>query len=198
MNYELRVISYECVKQACHCGLDPQSPKRRRSIFRGSRAKRGMKFILLFCLLPVCLSAYAQKNLNIETIFNDYGKKEGSVLIELAKDVLGEHTRIKRYKSLIILSDSAIVRATAASIQKDLKDGDILMESRKDGQVEVGYYCLTKENDSNEYEYVLFTNKQKKMTLIYIRGRFPPQDLEDELSKLKNLFIKVNNKQIKR
>jgi hypothetical protein len=147
--------------------------------------------------LSGCLPCYAQKNLNIEAIFNDYGKKEGSVLIELAKDVLGEHTRIKRYKSLIIPSDSAIIRTTMESIQKDLKDGRILMESRENGKVEVGYYCLTKEDDSNEYEYILFTHKLKKMTLIYISGRFSPRHLEDELSKLKKLFIKVNNKQIK-
>jgi hypothetical protein len=155
------------------------------------------QFIFLFCLLFGCLPCYAQKNLNIEAIFNDYGKKEGSVLIELAKDVLGEHTRIKRYKSLIIPSNSAVIRATMEAIQKDLKDGRILMESRVNGKVEVRYYCLTKESDSGEYEYILFTNKLKKMTLIYIRGKFPPHKLEEELGKLKNLFIKVNNKQIK-
>jgi hypothetical protein len=155
------------------------------------------QFISLLCLLLSCLSGNAQKNLNIETIFNDYGKKEGSILIELAKDVLGEHTRIRRYKSLGIPSDSAIIRVTIESIQKDLKDGRILMESKKNGNLEIGYYCLTKDDRAKEHEYILFTNKSKKMTLIYICGRFPPRNLDDELSKLKNLFIKVNNKQIK-
>ncbi|MDR2086287.1 MAG: hypothetical protein LBP72_03845 [Dysgonamonadaceae bacterium] len=155
------------------------------------------QFILLFCLLTAVLPANAQKGLNIETIFHDYGKREGSILIELAGDILKGHTRIKRYKSLIINSDSAIVRATVESIQNDLKDGRILMESRQNGAIESGYYCLTKADDSDEYEYILFTNKPEKMTVIYIRGNFAPQRLDDELKKLKNLFIKVNNKQIK-
>jgi hypothetical protein len=98
---------------------------------------------------------------------------------------------------LIIPVDSAIISATVESIQNDLKNGRILMESRKNGEVESGYYCLTKQNNAKEYEYILFTNKSKKMTLIYIRGHFLPNRLEHELDKLKKLFIKVNNKQIK-
>jgi hypothetical protein len=35
------------------------------------------------------------------------------------------------------------------------------------------------------------------MTLIYIRGAFPPSRLEKELDGLKDLFIEVNNKRLK-
>ncbi|MDR2056847.1 MAG: hypothetical protein LBP83_00905 [Dysgonamonadaceae bacterium] len=154
------------------------------------------QLIFLSCFLLAALPINAQKGLSIETIFKDYGKKEGSILIELANDILRGHTRIKYYKSLIIPSDSVIIHATVESIQNDLKNGHILMESRQNGEIESGYYCLTKKGNSKEYEYVLFTNKSEKMTLIYIRGHFSPQWLEHELNKLKNLFIKVNNKQI--
>jgi hypothetical protein len=67
------------------------------------------------------------------------------------------------------------------------------MESRKDGKVEAASYVLGKENNRQEYEYILFSIRSMKMTLIYIRGRFPPKQLEPELNKLKDLFIKVNN-----
>jgi hypothetical protein len=156
------------------------------------------KIILLFALLFACLPANAQKDLEIETtVFKSYGKQEGSVLIELGKDVLGNHTKISHYKSLIIPSDSTVINATLKAIRKDVEDGKILMESRKDGKIETGYYCLKKKKDSWAYEYILFTNKSRKMTLIYIKGDFPPDQLEDELHELKNLFIRVNNKQIK-
>jgi hypothetical protein len=62
------------------------------------------------------------------------------------------------------------------------------------------YCCLKKKNNSSDqdYEYILFTNnKSKKMTLIYIKGNFPPDQLGKELLELKDLFIKVNNKKIK-
>jgi hypothetical protein len=71
------------------------------------------------------------------------------------------------------------------------------MESRKNGEIETGYYCLKKKEDSPDCEYILFTRKSRKMTLIYIKGHFPPAQLEKELDKLKNLFLKVNNKRIK-
>lgn len=148
----------------------------------------------IFLLTFVTVSA--QNNLNIETVFQDHGKQKGAVFIELAKDVLSGHTQISRYKSLILPSDTGVVNATVNAIQKDLKNGKILMENKKDGKTETGYYCL-KRQDSTDYEYILFTDKSPKMTLIYLKGAFPPDQLEDELNKLKDLFIKVNNKRIK-
>jgi len=155
------------------------------------------KIIFLVGFLSACGFVHAQKGLSIDTVFNDYGKQEGSILIELAKDVLGHHTKINRYKSLILPSNSGIVDSTLEAIRIDSKDGSILMESKKDGKIETGYYCLKKKGNSPDYEYILFTNKSKKMTLIYIKGHFPPNRLEEELDKLKDLFIKVNNKRIK-
>jgi hypothetical protein len=46
-------------------------------------------------------------------------------------------------------------------------------------------------------EYLLFSVANDKITLIYLTGRFRPGDLNKELSKLKDLFIKANNKEIK-
>jgi hypothetical protein len=161
------------------------------------------RFLLLLAFILPGISLQAQDELNIGKIFNDYGKQEGSILIGLAKDVLGDNTRIDRYKSLIISPDTAILRATREAIKADfVKNGQygngiILIESKKDGKIESASYSLGKDENSSSYEYILFTVKSKKMTLIYIRGNFPPKQLESELDKLKNLFIKANNKQIK-
>ncbi|MDR2622131.1 MAG: hypothetical protein LBC48_06070, partial [Dysgonamonadaceae bacterium] len=119
--------------------------------------------------LLTCVFAGAQSGLNVDTVFQNHGKQKGAVLIELAKDVLGGHTQISRYKSLIFPSDTGIVRATIYAIEQDLKDGRILMETKKDGKIETGYYCLKKQ-ESADYEYILFTNKSRKTTLIYLRG----------------------------
>jgi len=154
------------------------------------------KILFLVIFLITCVFAGAQDNLNIETIFQEHGKQKGAIFIELAKDVLSDHTQIGRYKSLILPSDTSVVNATVNTIQKDLKNGKILMENKRDGKIETGYYCL-KRQDSPDYEYILFTDKSQKMILIYLKGAFPPDQLEDELNKLKDLFIKVNNKRIK-
>jgi hypothetical protein len=155
------------------------------------------KIILSLCLLAACGFAGAQNGLRVDAIFDDYGKQKGAVLIELAKDVLGRQSHISRYKSLAISSEPDIVRMTLNAIRTDLANGKILMESQKDGMTETGYYYLPKTKDSEENEYILFSAKSRKMILIYIRGDFPPSRLERELDKLKDLFIKVNNKRIK-
>jgi hypothetical protein len=161
------------------------------------------RFILLLAFILPGLLAQAQDGLNIEKIFKDYGKREGSALIELAKDVLGDNTKIDRYKSLIIAPDTVLLKATRKAINADFVknghygNGIVMMESKKDGKIESASYALGKDENSANYEYILFTVKSKKMTLIYIRGNFPPKQLESELDKLKNLFIKANNKQIK-
>jgi hypothetical protein len=152
------------------------------------------KISALFGFLTVCLFISAQENLNVETIFCNYGKQKGSILIELGKDVLGEHTKIKRYKSLTVFSNQTIVDSVMNTIQNDLKYSEILMESRKNGKIEIGYYCLRKENKGSDFEYILFSNKAGKMTLIYLRGNFLSGRLENELEKLKNLFIKIHHK----
>jgi len=149
------------------------------------------KIFLSAVFLLTYIFAGAQNDLNIETIFQDHGKQKGAILIELAKDVLGHRTQISRYKSLILLSDTGAVNATINAIQRDLKNGKILMENKKDGKIETGYYVL-KEPNSTHYEYILYTDKSRKMTLIYLKGTFPPNQLENELNKLKDINWKTN------
>jgi hypothetical protein len=155
------------------------------------------KIIFLLCLLAACGFANAQKGLQVNAIFDNYGKQKRAVLIELAKDVLGNNTGINRYKSLTIPSDPVIVRKTLEAIRTDVGNGAILMESQKEGVTETGYYHLAKTTNRTEHEYILFSAKSSKMTLIYIRGDFSPPHLEKELDKLKDLFIKVKDKRIK-
>ena len=156
------------------------------------------KWICLTVFALTALAGRAQEGRHAERLFGDYGKREGSVLIELAKDVLGGHTRISRYKSLIAPLNDVVLRETEQAVCEDLKDGGApMMESRKDGKIEKACYHLGKRPDSGLHEYILLSAKSGKMTLIYLKGSFPPDRLEEEIGKLKNLFIKVNGKHIK-
>jgi hypothetical protein len=155
------------------------------------------KIISVFCFLLACFSANAQKNLSINNVFENYGKQNGSTLVELAKDVLKDHTKINNYKSMIVPFSAQIADACSKAIANDIENGSLMQESIKDGKTEAACYCLARKNDSSDYEYILFTCKNKKITLIYVKGNFEPNQLEQELNKLKKLFIKANNKQIK-
>ena len=139
----------------------------------------------------------AQKGLQIEKIFETYGKQKGAILIELSTDILDGHTNMKVYKSLTIATDDPVIAAATTAIENDIEGGSKLIETLKNGKTETGYYVLKKTNNSEMYEYILYKEKSKKMTLIYIRGTFLPLKLETELGKLKDLLIYVNNKRIK-
>jgi hypothetical protein len=151
------------------------------------------KIIVVSGFVFACICAEAQIG-SVKDIFQNYGKRKGSTFIDLGKAVLGSHTKICRYKSLIFPADTALVNVIANEIRANYRE--TLMESMKDGQFETGYYYMKNPN-SSEYAYILFTNKSQIITLVYIVGTFPPDKLNNELDKLKDLFITVNNKQVK-
>jgi len=154
------------------------------------------KILIVLLLFSGCAFAYSQETPTIETVFGVVGKQKGSVMIELAKDVLGGHTRITRYRSLIATADSITLSVILQVLENETEGGSTLMESKKNGRLETGSYLL--KNSGNEAnEYLLYSLKSNKITFIYLRGAIPPDELESELDKLKNLFIKVNNKTIK-
>lgn len=157
------------------------------------------KKILILCivlLLPYCV--FAQKDLNIANVFNEYGKRKGSVMIELSKDILRKNTNIDHYKSLQAKGDVSMLRMAQKDISRDVTGGIRLKEEIKNGMLVTGYYCLKKNVHNSIYEYILYkSNCVSEMSLIYLKGDFSPQNLENELSRLKDLFIYVNKKRIK-
>jgi len=156
--------------------------------------------VIIFCFFLLFLSLFsikAQQNLNINSVFANYGMKEESILVELSTDVLSNNTKISFYKSLVMPESTISENDCMEAIKRDLTGGAKLIESVKNGKVETGYYVLKHDPKDKEYEYILYKNKSKKITLVYLKGNFPPQKLEQELDKLKDLFIYVNKKRIK-
>lgn len=157
--------------------------------------KKQILLIVFMCF--ICLNALAQGGLHVESIFNEYGKIEGSIMIELNEDVLSWHTGIKKYKSLSFEADEATESKVLEAYFKDVDLGTCINHSKKDGKHLMMTFCLKKSDDSSQNKYLLYKNKDNVITLIYIRGYFPPRKLEKEMNKLKDLFIKVNNKRLK-
>ena len=162
--------------------------------------KNLIKNILFVFFLLSAFSVGAQQNLSIDTIFNEYGKQKGSVLINLGKDVLAENTKIERYKCLMISAPPEIEKKIAESVGRDFQREEekenvlLLKEIQQDGAAKTLYFVFDTQNETAEREYILYNVKDDKITLIYMKGKFPVLEWKDELDKLKNLFIKLNNK----
>ncbi|GBU06723.1 hypothetical protein AwDysgo_00540 [Bacteroidales bacterium] len=152
---------------------------------------------VMMCLFLHIVILKGQENLEISKIFSEFGKLEGSTLVQLGTDVLDKNTKINFYKSLALPRTSEAEIRIDMALEIDCLNGEKIVESKKNGMVETAYYVLVKERGNGEYRYVLYKNKSKKIYLIYLKGDFPPQELEAELEKLKDLFIFVNKKRIK-
>lgn len=155
---------------------------------------------ILICMALMLVSLaplWAQESLAIEKIFAQYGKQEGATLVDLSTDVLSGNSKIVRYKSLLSKADDKLTAAALKAIRADVRNGSKIMETVKDGKIGMGYYCLSNDSTQKTNEYILYKNKSGRLTLIYIKGKFPPNKLEEELDNLKNLFIYVNKKRIK-
>jgi len=161
------------------------------------------KTVFTISLTLAVIAASAQTGLCVDTLFSDYGRLRGSVLIDLAKDVLGDYTQINRYKCLIISESSVKAKQVEDAVKRDFGsrnrfgNGLVLKEIIKNGQVRTVYYLLGKDSGVSFNEYVLYSRRNDKITLVYLNGEFAADNLNEELEMLKNLFIKVNDKQIK-
>lgn len=153
-------------------------------------------FVLLCLIQIVSLSVVAQEHLKIKNIFDRYGKKEGSILVQLSSDVLSQGSNITFYKSLIIDYNKQIETEMQDAVKADINNKITISEVKKNGNIESGSYYLG-NNSSPASEFILYKNKGGKITLVYLRGNFSPDRLEEELKKLKDLFIYVNNKRLK-
>lgn len=152
------------------------------------------KIFILNCLLLTILSATAQEHLGIKNIFDRYGKQEGSVLVQLASDVLSQGSNISLYKSLVMDYSTQKEQDILSYLKQDVTS--IISDVKKNGKTESGMYLVGPAKEKN-YEYVLYKNKSNKITVVYLKGNFPPKKLDSELNKLKDLFIYVNNKRLK-
>lgn len=155
------------------------------------------KISIIYCFfLLFSATLLAQEPPKIKDIFDKYGKQEGSVLVQLSSDILSQGSNITFYKSLIIEKDNKTEQEILSAVKEEIAGKIIISEVKKSGQIESGsYYLGTKSLKVSEF--ILYKNKGGKITIVFLKGKFPSNNLERELKKLKDLFIYVNNKRLK-
>ncbi len=151
--------------------------------------------ILLSLFQLVLVGASAQNHLKIKEVFDKYGKQEGAVMVQLSSDILSQGSNLTFYKSLILDIHPAREQDVLNALEQDIRNGQIVSEMKKSGKVESGTYLIGSSGKTSEF--ILYKNKSGRITLVYLKGNFRPNQLSEELKKLKDLFIYVNNKRLK-
>ena len=150
-----------------------------------------ISFILGFLFFP---KLQAQEHLQIKQAYDKYGKEKGAVFVQLSKDILSQgNTNIRFYKSMLIQEDTEKAAWILELIRADQTEAYNLREVSSGNKIET-LICQVRSEKTEGNEYILYKNDNGQISLVYIRGNFPPDALNQELNKLKDLFIKVRKK----
>jgi hypothetical protein len=142
--------------------------------------KSSLKYYLSALLLFVALSVSAQEGLYTNDIFQQYGRRRGSTMVQLSADVLKAY-EMTLYKSLAFRPDSKGPYSwtwVVACIDQDKRHAKKIKETMLDGNLKSGYYQLPQARKGIN-RFILFKadDKRKRATLIYIEGTLNSAEL---------------------
>lgn len=153
-----------------------------RNIYIMQLKDKYFKLLLLLILLFVSPVVSAQQDLQINRIFEVYGKQKGAVMVVLS----GKSAELKRYKldkyrSLTINYDKDIFENIQTSLEADKEGAYKIKEVVNNGVVSSGYYKLRNEAEKTN-RYILFkVDRNHRATLIYMEGGMDSEELIDKL-----------------
>lgn len=138
-----------------------------------------VKYYLSILLFLASMSAFAQSGLYTEDVFQHYGKRHGSTMVQLSADVLRAYD-MTLYKSLSFRPEASGPYRWSwiiACIDQDKRRARKIKETMLDGSLESGYYQLPQARKGIN-RFILFkVNSKKKATLIYIEGTLNSAEL---------------------
>lgn len=137
-------------------------------------------------LLTLCfgLTTYAQKGLQIATLFEKYKNEKNVTYVELNGSILRSY-RMTAYKSLVFEQVTPYKQEILQCLKQAIDTHQVqkTQEVNESGELRSAYYRLsrTSQRGKKVNRYILYkVGKEDKATLVYIEG---PLD-EDELMEM--------------
>ena len=137
------------------------------------------KYLLLVVLFIAGFGSglKAQSDLEINRIFDKYGKQKGSVMVEMSKEML-EGYDFTFYKSIVISNNKEAGDFTRGCLQTDQNGAKKVKQVVTNGKISSVYLQLPKKGKYNRL--ILFNEKsvpELKMTLIYIESEKDTEEI---------------------
>jgi len=150
--------------------------------------KRNKIYFLLLLAMALMASPklYAQKDLQISKVFEEYGKMKGVVMVELTDEVLGNYN-FTLFKSITIKNNPNASKFIRECLKRDESGAKKIKQVFTNGIPTSIYLQLPRNGKDNRL--ILFNESKtptNQITLIYIET---PSDTEDVLK----LLLKKNN-----
>lgn len=140
--------------------------------------------LVLFLLVTTAGTAtYAQEQLNINAVFEKYGKQKGSTMVVLSGKALHNY-KLDKYRSITLHYDRAILDEIQLCLENDKRQAHQIKEVINNGIITSGYYQLPDAERATN-RYILFKiGDDGTATLIYMEGG------DDSEALVNRLFIK--------
>ncbi|MCI6161417.1 MAG: hypothetical protein PUH24_06705 [Prevotellaceae bacterium] len=124
-------------------------------------------------LLAGILQAGAQEGLQIDKVFDQYGRAKGCKMVEM-HDATLRGFQLHVYKSLTY---KQLGTAIAPYLKADRRQAKKIREVVEDGRIVSGYYMMPSAgNEMNRYILFSYTGENSG-AVIYIEGRLSPDDI---------------------
>ena len=137
------------------------------------------KHLILTLLAAIgCISTVnAQSDLEIDKVFEQYGRQKGSVLVEMSREML-EGYDFTYYKSIVTTDNKEAADLARRCLEIDQKDAKKVKRVVSNGVLSSIYLQLPKKGEY--FRLVLFnetTKPERKMTLIYIESEKDSEEI---------------------
>lgn len=132
---------------------------------------RRMMFMAMLLMLAV--AAMGQKGLNVDNVFQRYGRAKGCKMVVMENTTLHGY-KLRVYKSLVY---KKLHHAVKPYLDADRKNAKKVREVIDGGELVSGYYMM-KPLSGGYNRYILFSYvDSRKGTVIYIEGKLSPDDI---------------------
>ena len=127
--------------------------------------------LLLLLFLAVSPSLYAQKDLQINKVFEQYGEKRGVIMVDLTNEMLDGYD-FSLFKSITIKNNPSAADFIRKCLEKDQEGAKKVKQVVANGVLTSVYLQLPRKGQL--YRLILFNqafHPEYKITLIYIESK---------------------------
>ncbi|MGC3978739.1 MAG: DUF6108 family protein [Paludibacteraceae bacterium] len=138
---------------------------------------KSKKYIIIALMLVAAAIANAQNGLEIQKVFQQYGKSKGAVMVELREKKIGDY-EFSLFKSITISNNPTAVNFVRACLEKDQQGAKKVKQVMVSGVLQSMFLQLSKSG--KYYRLILFNDLSKtenKAVLIYIESESDSEDI---------------------
>lgn len=129
--------------------------------------------VTLAIVVACTMTAAAQEGLNVDRVFQRFGKSKGCKMVVMKNTELRGY-KLHTYKSLVYKNLYSAIEPYLAADKKSAKK---VREVVEEGRIVSGYYMMAPLRGGIN-RYILFSNVGgHKGTVIYIEGTLSPDDI---------------------